>query len=71
MSNPDLRDDILRVSKQHFESHIAKHVMNVEILLQRSVGVAEHPDVMETIEKELSQIAHYKDLLDVVEEYFV
>mgnify|MGYP001278986556 CR=1 FL=1 len=68
--NPDLRDSILSVSKQHFNGLISKHVMNVEVLLQKGVGVAEHPDYMETIEKELGQIAHYKDLLDVVEEYF-
>ena len=69
-SAPDLRDSIITVSKQHFQAHIAKHVMNVEVLLQKGVGVAEHPDYMETIEKELSQIAHYHDLLEAVEEYF-
>lgn len=68
--NPDLRDSILSVSKQHFNANISRHVMNVEVLLQKGVGVAEHADYMETIEKELEKIAHYKDLLDVVEEYF-
>ena len=66
----DLRDSVLTTSKQYFESSIAKHVMNVEVLLQKGVGVAEHPDYMETIEKELEKIAHFKDLLDVIEEYF-
>lgn len=66
----DLRDELLNVSKQHFQAHIAKHVMNVEVLLQKQVGVAEHPDIMETLEKEFEQIAHYHDLLEVVSEYF-
>ena len=30
--------------------------MNVENLLNNSVGVAEHPDVMDSIEKELAVI---------------
>lgn len=66
----NLRDDILNVNKQYFQAMISRHVMNAEVLLQKQVGVAEHPDVMETLEKEFEKIAHYKDLLEVVEEYF-
>lgn len=68
--NEDFRDKLLTVLKQHFQAHIAKHVMNTEVLLQKNVGVAEHGDIIDTIEKEMAQVAHYKDLLDVVEEYF-
>jgi hypothetical protein len=53
-----------------FTANISKHVLNIEVLLQKQVGVAEHPNIMETIEKEMEQIAHYKDLVDVVENYF-
>jgi len=66
----DLRYDLLNVSKQHFQAMISRHVMNAEVLLQKQVGVAEHPDVMETLEKEFEKIAQYKDLLEVVEKYF-
>lgn len=66
----EFREKLLTVLKQQFQALIAKHVMNAEILIQNNVGVAEHGDVMETIEKEMCQIAHYKDLLEVVEEYF-
>jgi hypothetical protein len=66
----DLRDELLSASKQLFTANISKHVLNIEVLLQKQVGVAEHPDIMETIEKEMEQIAHYKDLVDVVENYF-
>ena len=44
--------------------------MNVENLLQNTVGVAEHPDIMETIEKELAVIAEYDDKLSVLNKYF-
>ena len=66
----DLRDELLSASKQLFTANISKHVLNIEVLLQKQVGVAEHPDIMETIQKEMEQIAHYKDLVDVVENYF-
>ena len=58
----DLSRKILETSIDHFDAHIKKHQMNAEILLKNSVGVAEHPDIMETLEKELSQAAHYRDL---------
>ena len=48
----DLREAIIKASIAHFEGQIEKHKINVEVLLNNQVGVAEHPDVMETIEKE-------------------
>ncbi len=66
----NLRNDLIKASKIHFEAHIEKHRINVEILLNNSRGVAEHPDIMDTIEKELEEIAKYDDLLDVVNKYF-
>jgi hypothetical protein len=66
----DIRDELLNVSSQFFSAKISQSVMNVEVLLQKQVGVAEHADIMQTIEDEMSKIAHYKDLLEVVEDYF-
>ena len=64
------RDELLQHSKNYFLAKISRHIMNAEILLQRQVSVAEHPDIMETLEKEFEQIAVNKDLVDVIEEYF-
>ena len=51
-------------------SPLAKHKTNVEVLLQKPVGVAEHPDTLETIEKELRIIADYDDQLEMLKKYF-
>ena len=66
----NLRNDLIRASKIHFEAHIEKHRINVENLLENAVGVGEHGDVMDTIEKELEEISKYDDLLNVVNKYF-
>ena len=34
-------------------------------------GIAEHPDVVETIEKELGIIAEYDDQLEMLNKYFI
>ena len=65
-----MRKQILKASRLHFQAHIEKHRINVENLLQNTVGVAEHPDIMETIEKELGIIAEYDDKLEILDKYF-
>ena len=54
----------------HAEAHIAKHKMNVEVFLNNPVGVGEHADIMDTIEKELNEIATYEDQLEVLNKHF-
>ena len=66
----NLRNDLIKASKIHFEAHIEKHRINVENLLNNSQGVAEHADIMDTIEKELEEISKYHDLLEVIDTYF-
>ena len=65
-----MRGDIIKASELHFKAHIEKHRINIENLLENSVGVAEHPDIIETIEKELEIIAEYHDKLEVLKHYF-
>ena len=65
-----MRYELIRACKINFEGEIEKHRMNVENLLQNRVGVAEHPDIMETIEKELAVIAEYYDKLSFLNKYF-
>ena len=67
----NLRTDLIKASRIHFEAHVEKHRINVENLLSNSVGVAEHPDIMDSIEKELDEISRYNDLLEVLDKYFV
>tara|TARA_E500000178_G_C16536389_1_gene536781 strand:+ start:307 stop:504 length:198 start_codon:yes stop_codon:yes gene_type:complete len=54
---------------EHAKGHIKKHAANVEIYMEKSVGIGEHPDILEAIEKELKVIAEYDDQLNVLEKY--
>ena len=65
-----MRRDLIKASELHFKAHIEKHRINVENLLEKGVGVAEHPDIMDTIEKELGIIAEYDDKLNTLNKYF-
>ena len=41
------------------------------MLLEKTAGIAEHPDTLETIEKELKIIAEYDDELEMLNKYFI
>ena len=64
------REQIIQALKSHAQGHIDKHKANVEVYLNKSVGIGEHGDILETIEKELDIIAQYHDQLEVIEKYF-
>jgi len=65
-----MRTDLIKASELHFKAHIEKHRINVENLLENGVGVAEHADIMDTIEKELEIMAEYDDKLSILNKYF-
>jgi hypothetical protein len=65
-----MRDKIKESLIAHAEGHIKKHTANVEIYLNNSIGIGEHSDILETIEKELEMIAKYDDQLHVLRKYF-
>ena len=62
---------MIEAIKKHAEGHIEKHKTNVEVLMQKPAGVAEHPDPEPTIEKELAIIAEYDDQIEMLNKYFV
>ena len=67
-----MRDKIIQAMKDHAIGHIKKHKMNVDIYFDKAVGVGgeAHPDMLETIEKELNIVAMYDDQLEMLNKYF-
>jgi len=66
----NIRNEMLEAARAYYGSALNKHRINIEILLEKGVGVAEHPDVMETIDGELSKMAEHHDRLEMLDIYF-
>ena len=64
-----MRREMLEALKALAVGNIRKAKMNVEVYLANPVGIGEHPDVMEAMERELSEISKYHDQLEVIKEY--
>ncbi len=55
--------------KSYYIGNINKHLSNVEIYLRQPIGVGEHSDIVETIDKELEKVSMYDDKLMMVVKY--
>jgi hypothetical protein len=65
-----MKDRILEASRAHFESHILKHRVNVETILNNPIAIPEHTDILDAVEKELAVMAEYEDKLEMLNKYF-
>ena len=65
-----MRKELIEASRLHYKAHIEKHRINVEVMLQKPLAVAEHADIMDAIEREIALIAEYHDKLEVLNTYF-
>ena len=65
-----MREKAIKALRSHARGEIDKHLYNIEVLLNNPQGVAEHPDQIETIRKELDNISTHKERLDVIDSYF-
>lgn len=65
-----MREILLDALRKHAEGHVAKHKANVEVYLNSTTGIGEHPDIVEAMEAELMEIAKYDDVLEMLGKYF-
>tara|TARA_B100000085_G_C18549683_1_gene515347 strand:+ start:102 stop:341 length:240 start_codon:yes stop_codon:yes gene_type:complete len=65
-----MREKLLKALLSHAQGGLDKHVANIEVYLKQPVGVGEHIDVVETIEKELLKVADYDAQIEMLSKYF-
>ena len=61
---------IVRALKKKLEGDIEKSKCNIQIYLEQSVGIGEHIDIVETVEKELTKLAEAEDKLQTLNSNF-
>ena len=61
-----LRELMINAAKSYYTGQINKRIANIEILLNASVGIGEHIDIVETIEKEVAKIADAHDKIEAI-----
>jgi hypothetical protein len=61
--------EMLEALKKRYQAQIAEAEATLHIYLFKSVGIGEHPQHIEEIDKLLGKIAEAKDKLEVINEW--
>ena len=66
-----MKDVLINSLRSYFTGNINKHLANVQVYMNSTVGIGEHSDIIETIELELEKAAAYHDKLEMLTKYFI
>ena len=62
---------LLEALAKKLEGEIAVAKANVEVYLNQSVGIGEHPDLVGAIEEQITKIAEAEEKLDTLRKHFL
>ena len=66
----DFENRVLMAQLKQSDAMIEKHKINIEVLTKNASGVADHPNLMQTVEDELNKIGHYEEIKSVIRKHF-
>ena len=64
-----MRRAILNALRAKYEAEIAEADATINIYLENSVGIGEHPQHIDEVNKLVEKIANAKEKIDVLEEF--
>ncbi len=64
-----MRRAIIDALRARYEAEIAEADATANIYLENSVGIGEHPQHIEEVNKQIEKIANAKEKLDVLDEF--
>ena len=64
------RERLIKALIKFYEGGIEAHIMNIEVLLGSHVVLAEHGDIIETLDSELEKLSSLEDKLEVLRKHF-
>jgi len=65
-----MKQQMIQAARKHAEAEIELHKTNIEVYMQNVVGIGEHSDIIETIQKELDKMATANDRLEMLDKHF-
>ena len=63
-------DQKLNALKKRYEAQIAESSATLSIYLTNSVGIGEHPQHLEEVDKQLDKISQAEEKLDALEDFY-
>ena len=66
-----VRSNLVKALARKYEAEIAGAKATMEIYLDNSVGIGEHPDVLDAINSQIVKIAAAEENIQVLQKHFV
>ena len=61
---PTAKQVIIEALEKKYDADMSKAEANIKVLLENPVGVADHADIVNTVDKEMQKISKAKEMLD-------
>ena len=65
-----LKQQMIEAARKHAEAEVLLRKTNINVYMEKVVGIGEHSDIIETIQKELDAMATANDRLEMLDKYF-
>ena len=65
----NVKDVILDALRKRYEAQIAEADATIKIYFERSVGIGEHPQHVDEVDKLIEKIANAEEKLEVIKEF--
>jgi len=65
-----MREQLIKAARMHAEGELERAKTNIEVYMHNPVGIGEHSDIVEAIQKELTTMGHAHERLEILDKYF-
>ena len=65
-----MKDAFMEALKKKYEADISVAKVTIEVYINKSVGIGEHPQFVHEIDKQLEAIAYAEDKLTMIDKHY-
>tara|TARA_R100001126_G_C4748595_1_gene111914 strand:- start:133 stop:354 length:222 start_codon:yes stop_codon:yes gene_type:complete len=65
-----MKDAFMEALKKRYEADISVAKVTIEVYINKSVGIGEHPQFVDEIDKQLETIADAEDKLKMIDKHY-
>ena len=65
-----MRNQLIKACRMHAQGELERAKTNIMVYMDKSVGIGEHSDIVEAIQKELDTMAAAQDRIDMLDKHF-
>ena len=65
-----MREQLVKAARMHAEGELERAKTNFMVYLNNPVGIGEHSDIVEAIQKELDIMALAEDRIEMIQKHF-